>query len=53
MDNTGGTDYSCSHCGYTGPCYGALIGDQVSAPWCNKCGLNNTLTPIAERSKNE
>ncbi len=40
-------EYTCKHCGYTGPCYGTpFVGGKsgVSAPWCKRCGLNDGLT---------
>lgn len=36
-------NYECGHCGFKGQCYGALIGDKVSAPWCPQCEKNDKL----------
>lgn len=40
----------CSHCGFTGYCYGVpFIGGGcagVSAPFCTRCGCNDTLRKV-------
>lgn len=39
-----GFGYTCGWCNYSGPCYGAPVGDNVGAPWCPRCGRNDKLT---------
>ncbi len=40
-------DYcKCNACGHEGYAYGTMIGKSVSAPWCQKCGINNSLVKI-------
>jgi len=34
------------NCGYIGACYGTPTDKGISAPWCNRCGMNNKLERI-------
>ena len=34
------TIYQCGRCGFEGHCYG----NEVSAPWCSRCQMNDALT---------
>jgi len=43
-----GDECHCNHCGFEGPCYGIVIGDKGSAPWCPKCQINNELVLLSE-----
>lgn len=42
IPRSGGT-YTCGHCGFTGPCFGAITSHGGTAPWCPQCGKNDKL----------
>lgn len=47
-------EYSCSFCGYEGSYACAIPATEGwSAPWCPKCGLNNTITQIKVEDERE
>ena len=47
-ENLHSGDYcQCNSCGYKGYAYGVAHSEGVSAPYCQRCGINNKLTLIA------
>lgn len=51
MNFKSGNVFVCSHCGFTGACYGVpFIGAQsgISAPYCQRCGRNDGLNELKD-----
>ncbi len=38
----------CERCGHVGYAYGTIMSSGGSAPWCEKCGMNDALVEVSK-----